>query len=403
MQDIYKKIKSIFQMPFDPSDEDTNKVNIINTLINMAIVIMVSYIIFAFMMKGVFVSQFIIVIIMIFSWLGLRFSIKRGYENIVAIVLHSLTWLVVVYIFSFLENGLRAPAYNAALIFLIVHAGILLGPRAALITLGISIFVNTLLAIGETQGYYLTEPKIPDIRWVLIGQIIFFSAITFMLNKTLGNFKKSIVLYRNEAEERLHAEQDVKRLNRELEEAYETTISGWAQALDLRDKETEGHSRRVTELTIELARHMGVDESDIKFVRYGALLHDIGKMGIPDEILKKPGRLTKKERLIVEQHPAIAVQLLKDIQYLHKAMPIPYAHHEHWDGTGYPQGLQGEEIPLPARIFTVVDHWDALTSDRFYRRAWPQGKVVKYMREKSGEIFDPHVADVFLKRVVRVI
>src|SRR5262249_33636212 len=152
-------------------------------------------------------------------------------------------------------------------------------------------------------------------------------------------------------------------------EAYDTTLEGWAKALELRDKETEGHSRRVTGTTVAVARAMGFDEESMVHIRRGSILHDIGKMGIPDDILRKDGPLTEAERKIVQKHPSTALDLLKPIAYLEKAREIPYCHHEKWDGSGYPRGLKGEEIPLAARIFAVVDVWDALSSDRPYRSA----------------------------------
>jgi putative nucleotidyltransferase with HDIG domain len=191
-------------------------------------------------------------------------------------------------------------------------------------------------------------------------------------------------------------------LNQELEIAYETTLEGWARALELRDKETEGHSRRVTDLTIKIAKIFDFDENAIRYVYYGAILHDVGKMGIPDEILNKPGALTLKEREIINQHPTYAFEMLKDIKYLQPAISIPYSHHENWDGTGYPQKLQGEEIPLSARIFSVIDNWDALTSDRPYREAWSKEKTIEYLKEQSGKKFDPKVVEVFLNEIIKV-
>jgi putative nucleotidyltransferase with HDIG domain len=189
---------------------------------------------------------------------------------------------------------------------------------------------------------------------------------------------------------------ELRRLLTELESAYETTLEGWARALELRDKETEGHSRRVTNLATDIARKLGLSEEEIKQVYYGALLHDIGKMGIPDEILNKPGPLNPEERAVVDQHPVMAYDLLKDISYLGRAIEIPYSHHEHWDGTGYPQGLKGEDIPLSARIFAVVDYWDALTSDRPYRKAWTREKAKEYIQDQSGILFDPTIVDIFI-------
>ncbi|HEU0292514.1 MAG TPA: PAS domain S-box protein [Anaerolineales bacterium] len=188
-----------------------------------------------------------------------------------------------------------------------------------------------------------------------------------------------------------------KRAEENLAEAYDTTLEGWAKALELRDKETEGHSRRVTEATVTVARTMGFSEEDLIHLRRGSILHDIGKMGIPDDILRKNGTLTEQERLIVQRHPITAFTLLKPISYLEKALEIPYCHHEKWDGTGYPRGLQGDEIPLAARIFAVVDVWDALSSDRPYRNAWPREKVAEYLITESGKHFDPQVVNAFLQ------
>jgi response regulator RpfG family c-di-GMP phosphodiesterase len=192
---------------------------------------------------------------------------------------------------------------------------------------------------------------------------------------------------------------DRKRAEEDLAEAYDTTLEGWARALELRDKETEGHSRRVTEATITVARALGFNEQKLIHIRRGSILHDIGKMGIPDDILRKNGPLTEAERLVVKNHPITAFTLLKPISYLEKALEIPYCHHEKWDGTGYPRGLKGEEIPLAARIFAVVDVWDALSSDRPYRNAWPQEKVAKYLIAESGKHFDPQVVNAFLQMV----
>lgn len=186
---------------------------------------------------------------------------------------------------------------------------------------------------------------------------------------------------------------------RELTESYETTLEGWAKALELRDKETEGHSRRVIDNTLRLARQLGVSESDIVHLHRGAILHDIGKMAIPDEILRKKGELSAEESRIIHKHPQVAYELLKTIPYLKESLDIPYCHHEHWDGSGYPRGLKGEEIPLAARIFTVVDVWDALLSDRPYRSAWPKKDVIQYIEENSGQLFDPVVAQSFLDMI----
>ncbi len=183
----------------------------------------------------------------------------------------------------------------------------------------------------------------------------------------------------------------------ELLNAYDSTIEGWAKALELRDNETERHTQRVTELTLWLAQEVGISEEELVHLRRGAILHDIGKMGIPDGILLKPKKLTKKEWKIMRQHPAFARDMIAPIPYLLPAVDIPYCHHERWDGEGYPQGLKGEEIPLAARIFAVMDVWDALISERPYRDAWTDEKALNQIREGSGTHFDPAIVDVFFK------
>jgi PAS domain S-box-containing protein/putative nucleotidyltransferase with HDIG domain len=183
----------------------------------------------------------------------------------------------------------------------------------------------------------------------------------------------------------------------ELSLAYDATIEGWSHAMDLRDKETEGHTLRVKDLTLKLARAFGLNDAELTQVRWGALLHDIGKLGVPDAILLKPEPLSEEEWVLMKKHPTFAYEMLSPIQYLHLALDIPYCHHEKWDGSGYPQGLKGKQIPLSARIFMIVDVWDALRSDRPYRTAWPADKVRKYIINSSGSHFDPHVVDVFMQ------
>jgi putative nucleotidyltransferase with HDIG domain len=180
-----------------------------------------------------------------------------------------------------------------------------------------------------------------------------------------------------------------------MEMAYDATIEGWSRALELRDQETEGHTLRVTDMTIQLAHTIGVDEGEIIHIRRGALLHDIGKMGVPDNILLKPGKLDADEWNTMKLHTVYAYEMLKPIEFLNKATDIPYCHHERWDGEGYPRQLQGEQIPLSARIFAIADVWDALTNDRPYRKAWPEEKALKYILNNSGTHFDPQVVDAF--------
>lgn len=188
---------------------------------------------------------------------------------------------------------------------------------------------------------------------------------------------------------------ELEKLHQELLIAYDKTIEGWSQAMDLRDKETEGHTQRVCRMTEDLARAAGMSEMQLLQLKRGALLHDVGKLGIPDAILLKPEPLTPEEWVVMRKHPEYAHEWLSQIEYLKEAMSIPYCHHEKWDGTGYPRGLKGEEIPLPARLFAVVDVWDALTSDRPYRKAMKKDDVWNYIQSQSGKHFDPAVLDIF--------
>jgi len=187
----------------------------------------------------------------------------------------------------------------------------------------------------------------------------------------------------------------LEKSNSELVQAYDATIEALSYALDLKDSETKWHSKRVTDLTLLVAKSMGMSEGRLVHMRRGALLHDIGKMGIPDSILLKPGPLNAQEMEVMRKHPLYAEQMLSRIEYLQPALDIPYAHHEKWDGSGYPRGLKGEEIPLPARIFAVADVFDALTSDRPYRRAWSRERAFAEIKAQKGRHFDPRVVDAF--------
>jgi putative two-component system response regulator len=198
---------------------------------------------------------------------------------------------------------------------------------------------------------------------------------------------------RDEHEQLLDAHQ-------KLQETYDTTMEGWVHALDLRDKETEGHTQRVTEMTLRIAHMAGFSEDQLVHIRRGALLHDIGKLGIPDSILLKPGKLTDEEWDVMRRHPTYAYEWLSPIAYLRPALDIPYAHHEKWDGTGYPLGLSGEQIPLPARIFAVVDVWDALRSDRPYRQGWSEERVLAHIATLADSHFDPHCVGLFNRMLI---
>jgi HD-GYP domain-containing protein (c-di-GMP phosphodiesterase class II) len=243
--------------------------------------------------------------------------------------------------------------------------------------------VTPLIARGQVLGVlevFHRNPFTPNDDWV-----DFFEALAAQTAIALENAS----LFDN-----------LQRSNIELSLAYDATIEGWSRALDLRDKETEGHTRRVAEMTVQLARVMSIQEDEIVHIRRGALLHDIGKMGVPDSILHKPKKLTDEEWKVMQKHPQYAFEMLAPIAYLRSALDIPGCHHEKWDGTGYPRGLKGELIPQAARIFAVIDVWDALRSNRPYRAAWPEDKVRKYIRAESGFHFDPKVVNVFLRMLV---
>lgn len=190
--------------------------------------------------------------------------------------------------------------------------------------------------------------------------------------------------------------QEAQKAASELIRAYDATLEGWSRVLDMRDHDTDEHTRRVSGMTIELARRMGIPDSELGHIYRGALLHDIGKMAIPDSILQKQGSLTEDEKKIMRTHPEIACKFLSNIEYLAPALIIPYCHHEKWDGTGYPRGLKEEDIPLSAQLFAVVDVYDALISDRPYRKAWTEESALNYIRDESGRSFSPGVVQAFL-------
>jgi len=194
-------------------------------------------------------------------------------------------------------------------------------------------------------------------------------------------------------------QRDLENMHSELLIAYDKTIEGWSHALDLRDKEVEGHTNRVMEIALKFAHMIGFTEKELAHVRRGALLHDVGKLGIPDSILHKPDKLTGEEWQVMRLHPVYAYEWLSSIAFLLPALDIPYCHHEKWDGTGYPRGLKGEEIPITARLFALVDVWDALCSDRPYRRAMPKSEALEYIRNQAGLHFDPELTKVFVDLV----
>jgi putative nucleotidyltransferase with HDIG domain len=243
-------------------------------------------------------------------------------------------------------------------------------------------FVSPLITKGQVRGVlevFSKEDFVPNEEWLdLLQTLSTQAAISIENDELISSLQKS---------------------NDELVVAYDRTLEGWAYALELRDRETIGHARRVTELTVKLARLMGIKGTDLANIRRGTLLHDIGKMGLPDSVLLKDGALDEDEEKLMQTHPQLAYDMLSSIPYLEKALAIPYHHHEKFDGTGYPHGMKGEDIPLAARIFSVVDVWDALIYDRPYRGAWDKQKAIAYIKSESGKHFDPQVVKKFLELI----
>jgi putative nucleotidyltransferase with HDIG domain len=247
---------------------------------------------------------------------------------------------------------------------------------------------------GENFCFYASRPL--SVRGKVEGVLELYRRSPFAQVPSWEQYFETLAAQAAVALDNSFLLQSLKLANAELLASYESTIESWAGALELRDQETEGHSRRVTAATTELAQRFGFAGAELDNLRRGALLHDIGKMGIPDTILLKPGPLTDEEFIVMKRHPAIARNLLIRLRFLEPSMDIPYSHHEKWDGRGYPQGLRGTDIPLSARLFAVVDVWDALRSDRPYRAAWDEEKTLAHIASLAGTHFDPEVAEAFI-------
>jgi len=304
---------------------------------------------------------------------------QKGHINISAFFL-SLIVLMVININMWDGDGIRDSGLLAYPIFIMI--GILFfGKRTApLFTLAA---IGSLIALVYLEIHGYVHPTIGATRFdVLISITILLLVAATVTSVVAGNLENNF--------------ERVKKSEGELRKNYDLTLAAWAKVLEYRDKETEGHSRRLVELSTQLARALNRSEEEIVHLRRGALLHDIGKLAIPDDILLKPGELNDAERRMMQQHPTYAKQMLSQVSFLQPAVEIAYSHHERWDGLGYPEGLKGEAIPLSARIFAVVDQWDALTSDRPYRKAWTRENVIAYIQENAGKIYDPEIVNVFL-------
>jgi putative nucleotidyltransferase with HDIG domain len=271
-----------------------------------------------------------------------------------------------------------------ALPLLIILSSFLFGSRMIYRVTFMILVGVCLLVYLERRGIIFPPSPASDEQLIIISLLIIFTAV--LQKRIISDWERVAKAY--------------QQSERQIHEAYVLTLEGWAKTLEFHDRETLGHSQRVTTMCLHLAEELGIQAPrELEYIRWGALLHDIGKLAIPYKILHKEGELGKEEWDIIKRHPDYAKDLLGNINYLKPALTIPCSHHENWDGTGYPQQLKGEEIPLSARIFTVVDNWDALTTDRPYRKAWSREKAMNYMREQSGKKFDPEIVDVFITKV----
>jgi putative nucleotidyltransferase with HDIG domain len=288
--------------------------------------------------------------------------------------------------FNFIDGISLYDPGIVALPLLIILASFLYGSRfiyrvAFMILMGVGLVVYL-----ERSGAISPSNLTSNERLIIISILIVFTAV--LQKRIIQNWEGAV---------------DAHQLSEgRIREAYELTLKGWAKTLEFHDRETLGHSQRVTSLCLRLAEELGIhDPQHLEYIRWGALLHDIGKLAIPYDVLHKKDELSSEEWKIIKSHPEWAEELLGNIDYLKPAIAIPRSHHENWDGTGYPRQLQGEDIPFTARIFSVVDNWDALTSDRPYREAWSADKTAKYLKEQCGKKFDTKIVDVFLTRVIR--
>lgn len=330
-------------------------------------------------------------------------------------IISVLTWLsllMAAFIGSIgihLGGGVATLSLGIYMILIFAAALVFLSQRAAFAMFSICVGMYGLLIFLEFSqilpahnktfnSIYTSEPRL-----FLANTLLGFALLTITMllsGKAAASLGQWSVQLENEVERKNMELQDAlenqSALVTSLEKAYDSTLEGWAKILEMRDKETKGHSERVTTLTVQIAQAMGFGADELRFIRYGSLLHDIGKIAIPDSILQKPDVLTADERKIMEFHTEYAYEWLKDVEFLRPALDIPRYHHEKWDGSGYTHGLQGEQIPLSARIFTVADVWDALTNDRVYRSAWSKAKTVAYLKDRAGQDFDPHVVATFL-------
>jgi putative nucleotidyltransferase with HDIG domain len=307
---------------------------------------------------------------------------RKGYFNASAVIVSSLLLIVIVFDIvdaGGLGNDLGFIAFTPA----IVVFSLLMGKRWRILFIMLSIL--SIYIIGEMDIRQIIDGPIKTDWGDVATAFVLLLCTAILLWLILDNAEKNV--------------QKIKSENENLQVSYDLTLEGLAQTLELRDQDTEHHSRRVVDLSVKLAKALGLKEEEFLIIYHGALLHDIGKMGVPDAILLKQGPLTEDEWVEMRKHPEHAQTILANIPFLQSCISIPVSHHERWDGTGYPCRLKGEEIPLYARIFAIIDQWEALTSDRIYRKAWPREKVLAYIQDNSGKIYDPQIVPVFLNLV----
>jgi len=366
---MWSKVLDFFKPPEFESFERAQKAKFLH--FSLLILTMACIFLGFFNMPGNTSLDIIIFILGGVSFLCIPLN-KQGYFTPTAIFVSTLTLAVLT--FSLMDGvGLKDAGLIAYPLYFI-YATFLFGkkssPLITLLSIGSVFFVYVL----DRRGYLSPAEYSNESQLTVI--VILFVVTGLFLWVVMENWEK---------------------IMQNLIETYDLTLSGWGKTLEYRDRETEGHSLRVTDITMELAKRMGVSKSKLNQIRRGALLHDIGKIAVPDSILRKKGSLTEEEWQVVKMHPVYAKNLLIDIPYLKPALDIPYHHHERWDGSGYPDGLAGDDIPLAARLFAVVDVWDALISDRPYRKAWTNDQTRTYLQEQSGQLFDPQIIQVFLE------
>lgn len=305
----------------------------------------------------------------------------RGYFLPAGLLVSGAALLVALYSL-YVGAGLHDIAVVAYPIIILL-GGLLFGKRALPLFAGAGVLSLIFIGWLEISGRLVTpQPADP---FDVLTLLILIATATLLVWVIMDNDERNLAR--------------IQQSEATLRAAYDRTLEGWAKALEYRDRETEGHSRRVTDMAERLARALGCGEEELESIRRGAMLHDIGKLAIPDRILRKPGPLEPEEMALMRKHPIFARDMLQQIPFLRDCISIPYSHHERWDGQGYPEGLCGEQIPFEARLFALVDQWEALSSDRPYRPAWPREKIKLYIRENAGTIFDPDLADLFLRLI----